>query len=96
MICHNCDSTNDVTDFFKGTERLVLCADCRLKLLAPHLCVPEQKWSNNAALGYAILGMQRLGCYSQKQIKELVRAIYVELDQSTIEEAAVVYELSPY
>jgi hypothetical protein len=95
MICHNCSSSNDVTDFLKGAEQLVVCADCRLKLLAPHVQVPESRWSNIPCLGYAILGAQRLG-YSQKQIKDLVRAINGEFDLTSLEEATVVYELSPY
>jgi len=95
MICQNCSGNNDVTNFRKGTEKMVLCADCRLKLLAPHVQVPESRWSNNACLGYAILGAQRLG-FSQKQIKELVRAINGEFDLTSLEEATVVYELSPY
>lgn len=33
--CQNCNGTNDVVDFFRGEERIVLCADCRLKLLSP-------------------------------------------------------------
>ncbi|RUS44559.1 hypothetical protein ELR57_22515 [Cohnella sp. AR92] len=95
MICQNCNSHNDVTEFNNGTERLVLCVDCRFKLLSPHVQVPESRWSNSACLGYAILGMNRLN-FSQTQIKELIRAINSEFDQSSIEEAIVVYELSPY
>ena len=53
------------------------------------------KWSNNACLGYAILGAQRLG-YSEEQTKELIRAINSEFDWTTIEEARMVYERSPY
>ncbi|TDF94867.1 hypothetical protein E1757_22220 [Paenibacillus piri] len=64
-------------------------------MLAPHFQVPESRWSNSACLGYAILGAQRLG-YSQNQIKELVRAVYSEFDLTSIAEATVVYELSPY
>ncbi|WP_079913062.1 hypothetical protein [Paenibacillus sp. 32352] len=95
MICQNCNGSIDVIDFLKGDERLVLCADCRLKLLAPHVQLPESRWSNSACLGYAILGAQRLQ-FSQKQIKDLVRAINGEFDLTSIEEATVVYELSPY
>jgi Holliday junction resolvasome RuvABC DNA-binding subunit len=95
MNCQSCNGSNDVTEFRKGTERMVLCVDCRFKLLAPHVQVPESRWNNSTCLGYAILGAQRLG-YSQSQIKELVRAIYSEFDQTSFEEATVVYELSPY
>jgi hypothetical protein len=95
MNCQNCNGSNDVTQFRKGIEQLVLCVDCRFKLLASHVHVPESRWSNSACLGYAILGAQRLG-YSQNQVKELVRAIYSEFDLTSINEATVVYELSPY
>ncbi|KZE78234.1 hypothetical protein AV654_19630 [Paenibacillus elgii] len=52
-------------------------------------------WSNNACLGYAILGAKLLG-YSEEQTKELVRAIYSEFDWKTVEEARTEYEKSPY
>lgn len=52
-------------------------------------------WSNNACLGYAIFGAQQLG-YSDKQTKELVRAIYRAFDEKTVEEARQEYERSPY
>ncbi|MCZ8510860.1 DUF2239 family protein [Paenibacillus filicis] len=55
----------------------------------------EGSWSNNACLGYTILGAKRLG-YSEEQTKELVRAIYGFFDCKTVEEARTVYEQSPY
>lgn len=33
-----------------------------------------EEWSNNACLGYAIMGAKKLG-YSEEEIKKLVRAI---------------------
>lgn len=54
-----------------------------------------EEWSNNACLGYAIMGAKKLG-YSEEQIKELVRAIYGEFDWKTVEEAKEVYNKSPY
>jgi hypothetical protein len=57
--------------------------------------VEPQEWSNNACLGYAIIGAEELG-YSQKQIQELVRSIYRTFDYKTIEEARQKYENSPY
>lgn len=144
MKCMNCDSTNDVIDFYRGEEKIVLCAGCRYKLVSGQkvrvvkqigrpslgvtkkvsLTLPESvwehldreangnrseylrklinrdmwsqgDWSNNACLGYAILGAKRLG-YSDEQTKELVRAIYSEFDLKTVEEARTVYERSPY
>ncbi|MEK4449442.1 MULTISPECIES: hypothetical protein [Paenibacillus] len=94
MKCQNCYKDNAVADFRKGAERLVLCVDCRFKLLTPHVQVPESRWSNSACLGYVILGVQRLG-YSQSKIKELVSSIYSETGHSNIN-ATVIYELSPY
>jgi hypothetical protein len=52
-------------------------------------------WSNNACLGYAILGAQRLG-YSEEQIKQLVRSINGQFDSKSVEEAKEVYNQSPY
>lgn len=144
MNCMNCGGTNDVIDFYRGEEKIVLCAGCRYKLASGQkvvtvkqigrpslgvtkkvsLTLPEAvwehldneangnrseylrklidrdmwsqgDWSNNACLGYAILGAQKLG-YSEEQIKQLVRAIYSEFDWKSVEEARTVYEQSPY
>lgn len=56
---------------------------------------PEREWSNNACLGYAILGAEKLG-YSEAQTKELVRAIYSIFDFKAVDEAKEVYNKSPY
>lgn len=56
---------------------------------------PESRWSNNAALGYAILGAKKLG-YDEEQIQKLVRAIYSEFDWKSVDEAKKVYNESPY
>lgn len=32
MKCMNCDSKNDVINFHKGGEEIILCVDCRYKL----------------------------------------------------------------
>lgn len=32
MNCMNCGSTNDVIDFYRGEEQIILCAGCRYKL----------------------------------------------------------------
>lgn len=140
--CMNCGGTEDVTDFVSGTERIVLCVNCRYKLAANQMTIkqvgrpslgvtkkvsltlPESTWehidseangnrseyfrklldrdmwsqgdwSNNACLGYALLGAKRLG-YSEEQIKELIRAIYSEFDFKSIGEARQEYERSPY
>ena len=54
-----------------------------------------EEWSNNACLGYLIIGAQRLG-YTENQITEIVRATNGQFDFSTIDEARQVYESSPY
>ncbi|MFN7137964.1 MAG: hypothetical protein ACK4UN_01350, partial [Limisphaerales bacterium] len=135
---------HDVKDFYRGEEKIVLCAGCRYKLASGQkvvgvkqigrpslgvtkkvsLTLPEAvwehldteakgnrseylrklidsdmwsegDWSNNACLGYAILGAQKLG-YSEEQLGKLVRAIYSEFDRKSIDEAREVYNQSPY
>ncbi|OMG46994.1 hypothetical protein BK140_24080 [Paenibacillus macerans] len=54
-----------------------------------------EQWSNNACLGYVILGARRLG-YTEKQITDVVRATHWQLDLNTIDEARTTYETSPY
>ncbi|WP_278342700.1 hypothetical protein [Parageobacillus thermoglucosidasius] len=56
---------------------------------------PENTWSNNACLGYAILGARKLG-YQDEEIRKLVRAINSEFDWKSISEAKEVYEKSPF
>lgn len=56
---------------------------------------PEGRWSNNACLGYAILGAKKLG-YSEDQIQELVRAIYGEFDMKSVDDAKNAYNKSSY
>lgn len=55
----------------------------------------ESRWSNNACLGYAILGAEKLG-YKDEQIKELMRAVYGEFDWKSVDEAKDVYNKSSY
>lgn len=142
MKCMNCKGTHDVTDFYQGEQRIILCADCRYKMATgqmnsgqigrPSLGVtkkvsltlpeedwvwvdeqadgnrsqllryligreqsPEGRWNNNACLGYAILGAQKLG-YDDEQVKNLVRAIYSEFDWKSVNEAKRIYEESTY
>lgn len=52
-------------------------------------------WNNNACLGYAMLGAKRLG-YTNKQVKDLLRAINSEFDFKTVGEAAQAYCNSSY
>jgi hypothetical protein len=35
MLCQVCGGNKDVADFSRGDQRIVLCVDCRFKLLAP-------------------------------------------------------------
>lgn len=53
------------------------------------------EWSNNACLGYLILGAIRIG-YTEDQIKKIVRSTYVQFDERTIDEAREVYNKSSY
>ncbi|MGP3788200.1 hypothetical protein [Paenibacillus sp. 1A_MP2] len=144
MICLNCGSSNDTTDFLSNGEKVILCVDCRYDLATGNLKLPiktmgrpslgitkkvsltlpekmwehldakanenrseylrslvdrdwsnESEWSNNACLGYAILGAKRLG-YSEEQTKTLVRAIYGQFDLVAVAEARKEYEESDY
>jgi hypothetical protein len=140
MKCMNCGGTHDVIDFYVGEEKMILCADCRHKLLSskskkagrPSLGItkkvsltlseddwewideqaegnrsqllrylinqeqsPEGRWSNNACLGYAILGAEKIG-YSEGQIQQLVRAIYGEFDMKSVDEAKDTYNKSSF
>ncbi|BFH18286.1 hypothetical protein PMJ10TS2_79140 (plasmid) [Paenibacillus melissococcoides] len=52
-------------------------------------------WSNNACLGYAIIGAKNLG-YSDEQLFTLVQSMDREFDCKTIDEAKAIYERSPY
>lgn len=56
---------------------------------------PENDWSNNASLGYTILGAKKLG-YTDEQICQLVKAIYSEFDCKSVEEAKEVYNKSSF
>jgi len=55
----------------------------------------EGRWSNNACLGYALYGAQKLG-YDDEQIGKLLRAIYSEFDWKSVDQAKQVYNESPY
>lgn len=56
---------------------------------------PEGRWSNNACLGYAILGAKKLG-YDEEQIGKLIKAIYSEFDWKSVDQAKEIYNRSPY
>lgn len=55
----------------------------------------EQEWSNDACLGYVILGA-RLLRYTEKQVTDIVRAVDHQFDTIMIDEARVAYKSSPY
>lgn len=54
-----------------------------------------EEWSNNACLGYAILGAEKLK-YSEEQTRKLVRSMYGVFDLTSVEEAREVYNKSSY
>lgn len=86
----------DTWEWFDAeAEKLVGSRSALLRYLIGREQSPESRWSNNACLGYAILGAQKLG-YSEEQLQKLVRAIYREFDFKSVEEARGVYERSPY
>lgn len=55
----------------------------------------SEMWSNNACLGYAILGAREIAL-SESTIEELIGAIRSEFDFTSVYEAEKVYENSPY
>jgi hypothetical protein len=55
----------------------------------------SEQWSNNACLGYAIIGAKKLK-YTEDQTKKLVRSINSEFDFKSIDDAKSVYNNSPY
>lgn len=57
--------------------------------------IMREDWSNNACLGYAILGAMRLG-YDEDHISDFVSSIRSEFDFVSVDEAKSVYEKSPY
>lgn len=61
------------------------------------LALSESKegWSNNACLGYVILGLQNLNT-SPEDIQRIVRSVYSAFDDATIDEAKHAYNKSPY
>jgi hypothetical protein len=54
-----------------------------------------EEWSNNACLGYAILGAEKLK-YSEEQTRKLIRTIYGIFDLTSVGEAREVYNKSSY
>ncbi len=81
--------------FDAEAEKLVGSRSALLRYLISREQSPESRWSNNAALGYVILGAKKLG-YTEEQTKKLVRAIYSEFDWKSVEEAKSIYNDSPY
>lgn len=81
--------------FDAEAEKLVGSRSALLRYLINREQSPESRWSNNACLGYAILGAQKLG-YSEEQLKQLVRGIYSQFDWKSVDEAKEIYNKSPY
>ncbi|WP_179090109.1 hypothetical protein MHI37_06910 [Paenibacillus sp. FSL H8-0548] len=52
-------------------------------------------WTNNACLGYVIKAMRDAG-KSDKEIQEMVNSVRGQFDWVSVEEAAEVYNKSPY
>lgn len=55
----------------------------------------NEQWSNNACLGYVILGAERLK-YKEEQTQKIVRSIRGQFDFTTVDEAETFYNKSPY
>lgn len=54
-----------------------------------------EEWSNQSAFGYAIAAAESIGM-SEKDIKNLVCAMYSEFDERTLDSAAEIYRKSDY
>lgn len=54
-----------------------------------------EEWSNNACLGYVILAAKRMGL-DEKQTQRLVDSVHAQFDEISVDEAADVYNKSPY
>lgn len=54
-----------------------------------------EMWSNNACLGYVIKGLQGMGI-REEEIQQAVSAIRGQFDWISVEEAADIYNKSPY
>lgn len=54
-----------------------------------------EEWSNNACLGYVILGADSLK-YKEEQTIEIIRAVKRNFDSISIEEARNLYNKCPY
>ncbi|KGX85200.1 hypothetical protein [Pontibacillus litoralis] len=81
----------------EGWKRLDELAKGNRSQYLRHLVLEAQSedWSNDACLGYAMLGMENMG-YSERQIQELLRAIKSEFDWKSVEEAKCAYKDSSY
>ncbi|KJD47141.1 hypothetical protein [Paenibacillus terrae] len=53
------------------------------------------EWSNNVAMGYAIMAMERLNFY-EKEIKSVIGAMYRVFDEVSVLEAKAHYNSSDY
>ena len=54
-----------------------------------------EQWSNAACMGYAIEAMESIGL-TEEQIQTIVDKMLVLMDFKTLEEAAKIYNRSPY
>lgn len=67
----------------------------RAGLTAAHVSGSVDQWSNNACLGYVILGAKAAGL-KDAQTQKIVRSVYRQFDEVSVEEAKRAYEQSPY
>ncbi|MMZ54841.1 hypothetical protein D1872_166700 [compost metagenome] len=53
------------------------------------------EWSNNAAMGYTAIALERLG-YSEVQLQQVINKMYRVFDEVSVLEAKVHYDCSEY
>lgn len=54
-----------------------------------------EKWSNSACLGYVIKGLRDMNM-SEDKIQHIINSVRDEFDWFSVEEAADIYNKSPY
>lgn len=85
----------DELEQFSADHKMITIQRSDLESIMNHLFFSGGEWSNQSAYGYAIAAAEQSGM-SVEDIRKLVNAMRLELDNVTLEEAADVYRKSNY
>lgn len=85
----------DELEMFGENNPTITVKRSDLALLVNAMFFKGEEWSNQAALGYAILAANEMGL-KVEVISQLVANMYRAFDNKTIEEAAAIYRDSSY